>query len=256
LADLAPATFSSLVKLGIRSALKEVHTALPGVVVDFDPATQRASVQPTIQRNFVDPEGNITPTDLPKLINVPVVFPQAGGFALTFPVQPGDEVLLVFAERSIDRWAEEGGVQNQAAKRFHSLSDAFAILGVNSKPNVVTGYATDGVEIRNEAGDGYLAIRESGEIEISAPGSVLVEGATTVTVKGATTVTVEAPSIILDGNVICTGLVTAQAGVSVAGGMAVSGAMTNNGVNVGSGHQHNQGPDSDGNTQQTTTAPI
>lgn len=222
------------IRRGIAEALKNVHTALPGIIDSFDPATQLAAVQPAIQRIFVattvdgqTPE----PVNLPQLINVPVVFPNAGGYALTFPVKQGDECLLVFCERSYDAWYEDGGVQPPSARRFHALSDAVAILGVNSKPNALTDHATDSVQLRNDDATATITIDDAQSVTIET-----TSGEVTCAADGGT-ITLRAPQVIIDGDFVC------------------NGTMTNNGVNVGSTHYHPQGNDSGGDVQVPTGPP-
>jgi hypothetical protein len=122
-----------VVKAGLDSALTELHTAMPGIVRKYDAATQLADVQPSIQRRFRKPDGTEGTRDFPVIVNVPVAFPRAGGFFLSFPVAVGDFVLLVFSERSIDQWLEKGGIQDPIVTTLHDLSDAIAIPGVYPK---------------------------------------------------------------------------------------------------------------------------
>lgn len=147
----------------VDERLKETHTCLPGIVKSFDAATQSATVQPAIQRIFI-PDG---PVNLPVCLDVPVQFPRGGGFVLTFPVTAGDECLLVFSERAIDFWFDRGGVQLPAEYRMHDLSDAFAIMGVSSKPKAISAFATGAAELRSLDGNTVIHI-ENGEVTIKA----------------------------------------------------------------------------------------
>jgi hypothetical protein len=132
----------------VMGLLKELHTACPGIIQSYDPATQTATVQAAIKRVFVD-DG---PVALPLCVDVPVHFPGGGGFVHTFPITAGDECLMVFAERCIDNWWDRGGVQEPFEVRFHDLSDAFALVGVRSKPRFLKNVATDASELRTEDG--------------------------------------------------------------------------------------------------------
>lgn len=146
------------VAAALRSHIEEnnldLHTCLPGHVVSFDSATQTAKVQPGIQRIFAQ-KG---PVNLPELVDVPVCFPGGHDWFLTFPVGSGDECILLFSERAIDFWWQNGGTQLPAEFRTHDLSDAFAIVGVNSKPHALTDLRTDGPEIRTRDGSHRLAL--------------------------------------------------------------------------------------------------
>lgn len=141
--------------------LLDTHTCLPGIIVSFDAQKQTAQVQPAIKRIFID----VGPVDLPICVDVPVQFPRGGNFVLTFPVAPGDECLLVFSERAIDFWWDQGGVQLPSEFRLHDLSDAFAIMGVSSKPKMVSNFSTDAAELRSL--DGSTKVRlEGGQVFI------------------------------------------------------------------------------------------
>ena len=130
----------------IDNKLMDVHTALPAIIISFDPEKRTVSAQPTIQRVFSEGEGKAGADNLPPCVDVPVVFPMGGGYELTFPINKGDECLLIFAERCIDSWFETGRPSEPADFRQHDLSDAFAIVGVRSLANKQPVWA-DGVEL-------------------------------------------------------------------------------------------------------------
>jgi hypothetical protein len=132
----------------------ELHTLLPGHIVSFDSDNQTAKVQPGIQRIFAQ-QGAV---NLPELVDVPVCFPGGGGYFLTFPVAAGDECVLSFSERAIDFWWQNGGVQLPAEYRTHDLSDAFATVGVNSKPHRISSMRTDGAELRTRDGSARISL--------------------------------------------------------------------------------------------------
>lgn len=177
----------------IEGRLANLHTCLPGIVASFDVATQTASVQPAIKRIWAE-AGAVS---LPLCVDVPVVFPGGGDFFLTFPVKPGDECLLVFSERCIDQWYVSGGVQPPADYRRHDLSDAFAIVGVNSQPRKLANVQTTGAELRTRDRSTYIRL-ENGTIHVK--GNIVLEGDMTQT-----------------GDLTSTGIVTGQTDVIAAG---------------------------------------
>ncbi|MDR8345712.1 hypothetical protein FPK41_22485, partial [Acinetobacter baumannii] len=87
-----------------------------------------AVVQPAIKGAEKDESGAEVSVNLPLLVDVPVVFPRGGGCTLTFPVKPGDECLVIFADRCIDFWWQSGGIQEPVDERMHDFSDAFCIV--------------------------------------------------------------------------------------------------------------------------------
>jgi hypothetical protein len=146
-------------------------TAIPGIIVSFSGGTQTAVVQPAVQQAVLT-EGRTRPITV--LQDVPVYFPAGGGVTLTFPVAAGDECLLVFAARSIDGWWQSGGVQPAGSARMHSLSDAFAFVGIRSRPRALPGFAGAAAELRTD--DGTTTIRLApGQVTVIAPTKVLLD---------------------------------------------------------------------------------
>ena len=118
--------------------LVDLHTALPAIVQKYYPDTQVADVQPAIKKKY-NLGGEEQILDMPVITGVPVVFPSAKNSCLVFPIEQGDSVLLVFSERSMERWLSSGGVTEGGINRKFDLTDAIAIVGLHSfnNPNVV-----------------------------------------------------------------------------------------------------------------------
>jgi len=73
-----------------------IWTAIPGIVQSVNFSAMTVEVQPSIQGTIENENGTIQSVNLPLLVDVPIVFPSAGGFTITFPIVAGDEVLVVF----------------------------------------------------------------------------------------------------------------------------------------------------------------
>lgn len=153
-----------------QSILPTLWTALPGIIISFDPDAMTAQVQPGIKAVVMQPSGPAQSVALPVLPDVPVVFPGGGGCTLTFPVQAGDECLVVFAARCIDGWWSLGGVQPPLDARRHDLSDGFALVGVRSKPRAFPVPLT-GAQLRTDDG-GTLVEVSPGTVRVVAPTKV------------------------------------------------------------------------------------
>lgn len=134
------------------------------------------SCQPTIQGVTSDQNNNMTYVNLPLLADVPIVFPSAGGFTITLPIQVNDEVLVIFASRCIDAWWQSGGIGLPIEMRMHDLSDGFAIPGPKSLPNVIPNISTTGAQIRNNAGTSYVEISGDGKIKLVSPSEIDITG--------------------------------------------------------------------------------
>lgn len=158
--------FEESLMLALDNAQSKVWTSLPGIVTAVNLDAQTVSVQPAIKGVVFGPDGYGEPVNLPVLVDVPIIWPRAGGFALTFPIKPGNEVLVSFSARCIDSWWQSGGVGNQAEMRMHDLSDAFAILAPTSQPNKLTSVSDENVQLRDEAGTTYIEITPDGKVRV------------------------------------------------------------------------------------------
>lgn len=135
----------------VRAGLGVVHTAVPAVIVAYEPATQRASVQlvihPRVDDPLLDVERPTATLPLP-IANLPVLWPSGGGapgtplrWGITGMLVPGDPVTLLVIERSTDEWRTTGAPVNvaQDARRF-DLSDAVVIPGGRSFNPAAPGF--------------------------------------------------------------------------------------------------------------------
>lgn len=211
-------------RLAMESQQAQIWTALPGVVAAVNLAAQTLSVQPAVQGSVASPDGAKQLVNLPLLVDVPIVWPRAGGFALTFPIAAGDEVLVVFASRCIDSWWQSGGIGAPAEARMHDLSDGFAILAPTSQPKKLSGVSSTNVQLRDESGTTYVEITPDGKARVVA----------------ATQIDVEAPTVNITGDLNVTGEMNlvgqlTQSGGSMTIGGVVFGTHKHTGVQPGSG---------------------
>ncbi|MGX9313704.1 Gp138 family membrane-puncturing spike protein [Pantoea ananatis] len=158
-----------------------LRVSLPGIVQSFDPATCTCTIQPAIAGQGVDEKGQIQSAPLPLLTDVPVIFPRGGGCTITFPVKAGDECLVVFSDRCIDFWWQNGGVQEPVDPRQHDLSDAFAFVGPQSQAQKISGISTTSVQVRTDDGSSFIELMQGGNVNITTPlltvnGNVQVNG--------------------------------------------------------------------------------
>lgn len=201
-------------RLALESQQAQIWTALPGIVSGVDLAKQTVSVQPSVQGSVSDAQGNVTSVNLPLLVDVPIVWPRAGGFALTFPIKAGDEVLVVFSSRCIDAWWQSGGVGVAAEARMHDLSDGFAVLAPTSQSKKLSNVSSSNVQLRDEAGTTYVEIAPGGKIKLL--------GATSIDLE-APTVNLKATNINIEGTTTQTGAMNMTGQVTQTGGMSIGG---------------------------------
>ncbi|WP_462305050.1 Gp138 family membrane-puncturing spike protein [Acidaminococcus massiliensis] len=167
-----------------RSRAIKTRVASPGIIQSFDSTTQTVSVQLAIREKRYN-DGEETWEDVPLLVDVPVVFPRAGGYLLTLPIAPGDECLVIFGDNCMDAWWQSGGVQNQIDCRRHDLSDGYAIPGPWSQPRVISNYSTKSAQLRTENGEAYIEL--SGNA-INLVGGVITIQGSSVVIGGSTTI--------------------------------------------------------------------
>jgi len=139
----------------VRRMFLEIHTCIPGEIIAFDKEKQIATVKGCIRNTVIDKNGRTAWVECPQIENVPVIFlqSQTKGFSFTCPVEPGDQCLLFFSERSYDNWLEFGSIQNPietGMPRSHQYNDAFALVGISPLVSSIEDFQVDGLELRNK----------------------------------------------------------------------------------------------------------
>lgn len=139
-----------------------IRVAIPGIIKSFNATEQTVTVQPAIKEIIYDGQGEEKNISLPVLLDVPIIVPHTGSYAITLPIQEGDECLVIFADMCIDGWWQSGGVQGQIEQRRHDLSDGFAILGPFSQSKKLSNYSTNKLRIINTQTGNGLEVSSSG----------------------------------------------------------------------------------------------
>ena len=150
-----------------NSAIKahdlDTRVSAIGIISSYNPTNSTAEIQLVSKEGVRDMDGTVESKELPLLLDVPICFPHSKEHAITFPIKEGDECIVVFSDRAIDNWWQNGGVQEQNIDRMHDLSDAIAFvapysqktkLGTNGseEPN------SDNLQIRSFSGKTYIEI--------------------------------------------------------------------------------------------------
>lgn len=154
----------------------------PGIIQSFDAAKMTVVVQPAVQGRASKSDGSVAFVNLPLLLDVPVQFPSGGGVTLTFPIKKGDECWFSIADRCIDAWWQQGGIQSPMEARMHDLSDACAFVGVRSQPRVLANVSTSHAQLRSDDGLAFVDLDPAGHVvTITAPGGITLNGPVTAT---------------------------------------------------------------------------
>lgn len=166
----------------IESMLLDVHTALPCRVEAYDPETQSADLQPMLKNVLKDPDGTELEESYPVLPGVPVVFPRAGGFFVSMPLEEGDFVLAIFSEWSVDTFLEKGRETHPTSLSRHTLNGAVCVPGLFPRPEALSEDISADLLVGYDGGT-LLRIKSDGTLEMGATGGTFQKVALAADVK-------------------------------------------------------------------------
>ena len=173
-------SFAHAIKQAFRVLLaEELHTCMPGKIESYDSSTRKALVKPQLKKKYIDD----TEIELDPIDGVPVIFLGAGDSGLRLPENQviGQTCLLIFSERSLDNWLLNGEVGAPGTNSKFDLTDAIAIIGLNSFNDTDAGgndlvifYGNNKITLKEENGDieinggNKITIKSNGDIEIGS----------------------------------------------------------------------------------------
>jgi len=189
-----------------------ILTHYPGKILEFDPVKQVAKIQ--IQREQYNNtlHSLYEEYEFPILQDVPVQFPQGGGYCLTFPVTAGDNCLIDFCDKGISHWLYEGkdkigtystGLPKSEYFRSYNINDAVAMVGYNPIPKAIPSFNSSAPELRNAARSQRITLLPSGKMEVVTPSELDITAPETV-MNG---------NMTINGNLHVTGLITSDTDV-------------------------------------------
>lgn len=125
-----------------------------GTIQSFDKTNQTATVTINYKKTIFRLDAstglyNGVLIDYPILIDCPVIALGGGDSALTFPIEEGDECLVLFNDRDFDNWFSGSLTSAPATPRLHSFSDAIILVGLRSLPNSLEAYDMVRAVLRN-----------------------------------------------------------------------------------------------------------
>lgn len=168
-------TLESVISAVVRAHVAGMAVGCPARVHGFDHVHQTADVQPVVRGRHDDDDT----FRYPVIPGVPVRFPQGAGFAVTWPLEPGDFVWLDFGDRSLDEWLTVGGDDvTPASPRRFDLSDAVAWAGIRppGDPLPPAAVAPDRMIIGETKADGMrIEITPASQVRIGTPTTDLLK---------------------------------------------------------------------------------
>lgn len=224
--------------------VSKLYTALPCRVVSVRVSLedQRVDLQPLTNKKLKDG----TEKEQPTILNVPLMFPSSKKASVTFPVDVGDVVLCVFAQRSLDAFKASTGAKTYTPRdnRKLDITDAIAIPGlfpfkdaINDPAKRKWSHSTRDMVMVNNIGqstENEVRLKENGNIEVKTDQDFyatfndgLVE-CRNLTINATQSVTIDAGTTI---DIISGGDTTlnssANTNITVANDLAVDAATWN-----------------------------
>ncbi|MCC8385327.1 hypothetical protein GPY51_22020 [Photorhabdus laumondii subsp. laumondii] len=212
--------FFSMLDTLKTSAIKEIMVCLPGKIISYNSANQRAQIECGINRSIGDQFYTI-----PIIENVPVQFSGTKEWVLFHELPPGTEGLIHFSQRAVDAWLDMGGPVAPTDARMFNATDAFFSPGYRSMQTVIPGLPTSGVGMSNRSGSVRIHMTDDG-ITLSVGGTSLSLTSSGMTYNG--------PEFTNSGKTTLNGRTTVnQGGLSVEG--IEFGKHVHSGVQSGNG---------------------
>lgn len=164
-------------KLDVFSTLNCVKV---GQISSYNATKKTAQVQILFKR--ILPDDSIV--SYKPLIDCPVFTLQGGGGAIQFPVAAGDQCLLLFSDRRLDEWLQNGAQAAPGDGRMHDLSDAICLVGLNALNSALAANPTNKVVILYH--NQVLNLTQTG-LQLISSGTGEVDIDTKITIKNGTT---------------------------------------------------------------------
>lgn len=169
----APPTLTEVINQSLKAASMGMKVSCPAKVLKYDKDKQTVDVQVAFKTKGTDGKFK----DAPVIYSVPVAFPRANSSMIAMPIGKGDNVNLVFSDRSLEKWKQsgDGGIENDD-DRAHDLSDAIAYPGMYSEDKALPLNNSDDVIIKNDKEKNGMEIRikKNGHIQILNNGEELI----------------------------------------------------------------------------------
>lgn len=130
-----PVTFDRLLKDNARKISSTINCVQIGRVYSMNPDDQTIVAECGVMRVYGEGD-EVQHVKYPLFPDVPYFVLQGGNAYIDMPIRKGDWCLLLFNDRCIDTWWDKGAVAAPPERRMHSLSDAFALVGINPSTSV------------------------------------------------------------------------------------------------------------------------
>lgn len=191
-----PADLTQIQEISNSNTAQEMNCVRIGVIQEFYPENLTAQVKLVDKMlTGLNPDGSQILKEYPP-IYAKVCY--CNPFC-TFPLTQGMECVLLFNDRELETWFVNGGSNIQAYPRMHDLTDAIAIVGIRSLPQMIQ-ILTDCLHLFYGQSDLQLkaqqAVLNSPQIDLNGTNAVNVNSAT---------ITLQGDTVNINGNLIING---------------------------------------------------
>jgi len=151
--NIQPSTaeLADLGNLWMKQVKLDLNCHNVGTIESFDPVFQTAKVSINYTKAYlkIDDVGNanVLPDVYPVLVDCPCIVVGGGSGYLSFPIEPGDECLVMFNDRDMDNWYSGSSNSITATGRLHAFTDAIVLVGLRSRANAIMGYDGEAVTL-------------------------------------------------------------------------------------------------------------
>ena len=235
-------SLSGLARSVVDQFAGDLHTCLPARIISLSYDLQKATVQPMVKARYTDGDGDPSNgvKEMASIPSVPLIFMGSKHATMTFPVEVGDMVWVMFSERSLDAFKYSDGKSpiDPRDLRMHDYSDAVALCGLFTYPTALGIHQTDTV-IRMNAGQSNetkISLKPNGDIVADSSAKFIVNSQSdtvvnssanvAVNVSGTTTVTSSGLVKIDAANTTITGSLRVDGGVSVGADVSTDAGIT------------------------------
>lgn len=231
------ADFMDVIRTQFQIDMSQLHTAIPCKVVNVynDNQQQKVDVIPSVNNLLKDGTGEPGM----QILAVPVIFPGSSATLISFPINPGDTVLCIFAQRSTDNFKIGSGEPTTANDyRKFSDQDAIAIPGLfpfgkslnnpqvrkfpheSNRDLCIAHNIASGTEVN-------IILKQNGDLVINNEQTVNVN-TKSVDIEASSAITFNTPQTTINGNLTvstgATGTFTTPTGTTIT---VVAGIITN-----------------------------
>jgi len=215
-------SLETILNAQIDFRLSDIYVTMVAEVTNVSKLNEcRIDVQPVVNKKYID--GEIMA--YPEILSVPVQFPSSSTSALTFPINQGDNVLLVFSQKGLDVFKSGAtSAHDPIDMRSFDKRDAIAIPCVNPFSKSINDpvkrtllHSVDDMVMTHNIG-----LPTECEVRMKPTGKIELTSALQVEVKSPL-LTLTCPSVAITGN------------LSVAGTFGVLGVSTFTGASVFTG---------------------